>query len=56
MFAHAQKRADYSRGDAEPATLENRLRWLREAGFRDVDCFWKNPPAVIIGGFCPGVS
>ena len=47
---------DSSRGDAEPATLENQLRWLREAGFRDVDCFWKNPPAVIIGGFCPGAS
>src|SRR5439155_387980 len=25
----------------EPATLPNHLKWLLEAGFDDVDCFWR---------------
>ena len=48
---------DASPSEVEPATLENQLRWLREAGFRDVDCFGKTPPnSAIIGGFCPRAS
>jgi tRNA (cmo5U34)-methyltransferase len=35
----------------EPATLEQQLRWLREAGFEDVECFWKEMQSAIIGGF-----
>lgn len=27
------------------------LKWLREAGFEDVDCFWKELKSAMIGGF-----
>ena len=31
--------------------LEEELVWLREAGFVDVDCFWKFTTTVVYGGF-----
>lgn len=31
--------------------LEEELAWLREAGFEDVDCFWKFTTTVVYGGF-----
>jgi tRNA (cmo5U34)-methyltransferase len=31
--------------------LEDELAWLREAGFEDVDCFWKFGTTVVYGGF-----
>lgn len=31
--------------------LEEELAWLREAGFQDVDCFWKFTTMVVYGGF-----
>jgi SAM-dependent methyltransferase len=34
----------------EAASLENQLRWLREAGFDAVNCFWKELPSAIVGG------
>jgi tRNA (cmo5U34)-methyltransferase len=34
-------------------TLEEQLRWLREAGFREVECFWKEGRSAIFGGFRP---
>ncbi len=38
----AQERAPAAvEGDPGQATLENQLRWLREAGFAEVDCLWK---------------
>ena len=33
--------------------LEEELAWLREAGFQDVDCFWKFTTTVVYGGFKP---
>ena len=39
---------------AEPASLENQLRWLREAGFDESDCLWKETQTAIIGGFRQG--
>ena len=39
---------------AEPTSLENQLRWLREAGFVESDCFWKDGQTAIIGGFKAG--
>ena len=33
--------------------LEEELAWLREAGFVDVDCFWKFTTTVVYGGFRP---
>ena len=31
--------------------LEQELAWLRQAGFADVDCFWKFATTVVYGGF-----
>jgi tRNA (cmo5U34)-methyltransferase len=31
--------------------LEEELAWLKEAGFEDVDCFWKFTTTVVYGGF-----
>ncbi len=33
-----------------PASLENLLRWLREASFTDVDCHWKYFCYAVFGG------
>ncbi|HJT77537.1 MAG TPA: class I SAM-dependent methyltransferase [Gemmataceae bacterium] len=33
------------------APVEEQCRWLREAGFRDVDCFWKYFELAVFGGF-----
>jgi tRNA (cmo5U34)-methyltransferase len=33
--------------------LEDELAWLKEAGFEDVDCFWKWGTTVVYGGFHP---
>lgn len=35
----------------KPATLRAQLRWLKQAGFVDVDCFWKYACFAIFGGF-----
>jgi len=32
------------------APVEDQCRWLREIGFRDVDCFWKYFELAIFGG------
>jgi ubiquinone/menaquinone biosynthesis C-methylase UbiE len=39
--------------DRETITLEQQLGWLREGGFQDVECFWKEMRSAIIGGFRP---
>lgn len=33
------------------APLESHLTWLHEAGFDEVDCFWKDMGRAIIGGY-----
>lgn len=45
-----------ARGDAEEnrlTLLESQLRWLREIGFREVDCFWKWFELAVFGGRRP---
>lgn len=37
----------------QPARLEDQLMWLREAGFDDVDCFWKWMELSLAGGRRP---
>lgn len=37
--------------DADVPTLEDYLRWLREAGFAEVDCVWKQFSEVFLCGF-----
>ena len=48
--APATSRSGHER---EHITLEQQLRWLREGGFQDVECFWKEMRSAIIGGFRP---
>ena len=31
--------------------LEDQMRWLREVGFEDVNCFWENNRLALFGGF-----
>jgi tRNA (cmo5U34)-methyltransferase len=38
-------------GPHNNGVLEEELAWLREAGFVDVDCFWKLATTVVYGGF-----
>jgi len=49
----------YLQGDAEEelekrgdilASLDNQLKWMRDAGFIAVDCFWKHGNRAIFGG------
>jgi tRNA (cmo5U34)-methyltransferase len=35
----------------QPSSLFNQLRWLDEAGFADVDCFWMQAGHAIYGGY-----
>jgi len=35
----------------QPATLEENLAWLRQAGFPVVECLWKDYQRAIFGGF-----
>ncbi len=41
---------DPTSGD-QPSTLSDQLRWLSEAGFSQVDCFWLRAGHAIYGGF-----
>lgn len=40
-----------SKGVDKPAPLRAQLRWLKQAGFVGVDCFWKYACFAIFGGF-----
>lgn len=44
------REAQRTSGD-RPASLRAQLRWLKQAGFVDVDCFWKYAYFAIFGGF-----
>jgi SAM-dependent methyltransferase len=37
----------------QPSRLEEQLRWLREAGFATVDCFWMRAGHAVYGGWGP---
>ena len=34
-----------------PASLAEKLTWLRQAGFQSVDCWWKEMGVALVGGF-----
>jgi len=48
-FAGVEERAKYDR----PAKLDDQLAWLREAGFADVDCYYKYLMFAVYGGRRP---
>lgn len=39
----------------QPAPLDDQLRWLEDAGFRHVDCFWKWLELALMAGTRPPV-
>jgi tRNA (cmo5U34)-methyltransferase len=51
QMAHGHRIGPRHLPPGEPATLENQLRWLREAGYDASDCMWKDMQVAIIGGF-----
>jgi len=36
---------------AQPATVDDQLAWLRAAGFRRTDCWWRSFGLAVFGGF-----
>lgn len=48
-FAGVEERAKYDK----PATLDDQLTWVREAGFADVDCYYKYLMFAVYGGRRP---
>jgi tRNA (cmo5U34)-methyltransferase len=48
-FAGVEERAKYDK----PAKLDDQLEWLREAGFADVDCYYKYLMFAVYGGRPP---
>lgn len=40
----------------QPAPVEPQLQWLREAGFTDVDCYWKWLASAVMAGVRSGAE
>jgi len=38
----------------KPSPVADQLRWLVEAGFEAVDCFWLRAGHAVLGGYKPG--
>jgi SAM-dependent methyltransferase len=52
-YGPEEARRDFlARGDLL-ANLDDQLRWLREAGFDPVECFWRHGNRAIFGGLKP---
>jgi tRNA (cmo5U34)-methyltransferase len=43
--------ADHATTDSFPATLDQHLAAMKAAGFKNVDCFWKDLRRALIGGY-----
>ena len=37
--------------DRHEPPIEDQMKWLRGAGFKDVQCFWQDPSRAVFGGF-----
>ena len=53
---HPEHELDLVDNDDRPDTIEDQLRWLRDAGFVDVEVHFKWAEAAIYGGARPGVG
>ena len=51
MVCGGGQSADHSTRDSFPATLDQHLAAMRAAGFKNVDCFWKDLRRALIGGY-----
>ena len=51
MVHNADRHADHAATDSFPATLDQHLAAMKAAGFKDVDCFWKDLRRSLIGGY-----
>jgi SAM-dependent methyltransferase len=51
MVQHACQTPAPVQAQAFPANLDQHLAALRSAGFRDVDCFWKDLQRALFGGY-----
>jgi SAM-dependent methyltransferase len=57
LHAHFMRAIGYGPDDEDPANIlldmETQLRWLRELGFADVDCYWKWLEMALLIGYKP---
>jgi tRNA (cmo5U34)-methyltransferase len=58
LFQRAMRAAGIGPEDVDatdqPAPVEAQLAWLREAGFSNVDCYWKRLAGAVLAGERPG--
>lgn len=57
LHEHFMRTIGYGPEDEDPANIlldvETQLRWLRELGFADVDCYWKWLELALLVGYKP---
>jgi hypothetical protein len=54
MLAELRARPDKAANRLAP--VETQLRWLREIGFNDVDCYWKHFELAVLAGYKPALA
>jgi cyclopropane fatty-acyl-phospholipid synthase-like methyltransferase len=53
VHGHPEQEIDFDGDDDRPDTVEDQLRWLREAGFQQTEVHFKWAEAAIFGGVKP---
>ncbi len=54
FYAAIGEPAEYEDPSDRPLDVETQLGWLRDAGFEDVDCYWKWLEMALLIGVRPG--